>query len=191
MSWVDGDRLEGGLLGWRRSWGISLLRLGIRRGRRMGLVLGWVVREGLLLCIYRNCLFLEYNFDICRKAGVLHANRPCTNAHPSSIYILSQRKNKLQLEFRPLLLHLPLPLPLLPTASLNPPINPPQLQRKPRSQFLQPRSNPLHPLHQLPIRPHHILLRLPFLAENVPMPSQEDVIALIVQRHDLAALQFR
>lgn len=97
----------------------------------------------------------------------------------------------LQLKLRPLFLHLPFPLPFLSTYPLDPPIDPPQLHRESRSQFLQSRPYSLHALHFLPIRPNHILLRLSLLAKDIPMPSQKDVIPLVMQRHNLPALQLR
>ncbi len=40
-----------------------------------------------------------------------------------------------------------------------------------------------------PILPCHTLLRLPLLAEYISVPSQEDIITLVVQRDYLAALE--
>lgn len=96
-----------------------------------------------------------------------------------------------KLKLRPLFLHPSLPLPLLPAPPLYPLIDPPQLHRKSWSQFLQPSPYPLNPLHLLPVRPNHALLGLPLVSENIPMPPQEDVISLIVQRNDLPAFEIR
>jgi hypothetical protein len=54
-----------------------------------------------------------------------------------------------------------------------------------RPNLLQYRADPLHAVHLLAVRALNILLRRPRLPEDVPVPAEEDVIALIVQRQDL------
>lgn len=95
----------------------------------------------------------------------------------------------LKLELRPLLLHGPLPLPLLPARPLYPLVNPPQLHRKPRAQLLQAGSYAFNPFNLLPVRANHTLFSLPLFAKNIPMSPQKDVIPLIMQRHDLSTLE--
>ena len=95
-----------------------------------------------------------------------------------------------QLELRPNPIRLPLPLPILSTPPLNPPIHPPQLQTKPRSQLLQSRPDSLRTTrHLLPIRVHYHLLSVPFIAQHISEAPQEDEVALIMECDDLSALE--
>lgn len=96
----------------------------------------------------------------------------------------------LHIKPRPFLLHPPLPLPLLPTLELNPPIHPPQLQRKPRPNLLHAHFHILYALDRLAVIPQDGLLRLALVAEDVSVPPHKDVVALVVQREDLAAFKF-
>ncbi|KAJ5043140.1 uncharacterized protein L3040_004523 [Drepanopeziza brunnea f. sp. 'multigermtubi'] len=89
-------------------------------------------------------------------------------------------------------MRLPLPLHCIFTLAARPPdtlIYPPQLQREPRPELLQPGPDTLDARHDLAIGSHDALFRLALLAEDVAMPSEEYVIALVVQRDDLSALQ--
>jgi hypothetical protein len=96
----------------------------------------------------------------------------------------------LHIKPRPLLLHPPLPLPLLPTPKLHPPIYPPQLQRKPRPNLLHADLYVLHALNRLAVVAQYRFLGLALVAEDVAVPPHEDVVALVVQGEDLAALEF-
>ena len=99
-----------------------------------------------------------------------------------------QKKSKSKLKFRPLFLQRALPHPLLSTRALNPTIDPPQLECEAGPEFLQSGTNALDAFDVFPIGPHDAFFRGALVAEDVAMASYEDVVALVMQRDDLAAL---
>jgi len=125
------------------------------------------------------------------KGQVVHQHRiSYTTTLPPQTPHIPLLPHLLHIKPCPLLLHPPLPLPLLPTPPLHPAIHPPEFQRKPRPNLLHTHLNILHTPHRLPIIPQDGLLRLALVAEDVPVAPHEDVVALIVQREDLAPLEF-
>ena len=96
-----------------------------------------------------------------------------------------------KLKPRPLLFHASLPDPFLPAGPLNALIDAPQLHGEPGPQLLQSGPDALHTPDRFPVGTHDVLLRRALFSEHVSVPTQEDVVALVVQRHYLPAFQLR
>ena len=86
----------------------------------------------------------------------------------------------LQAEPRSYLLITRLPLPFLSTHPLNTLVYSPQFERETRSKFLQSCTNFFNTFHWLAVRALNALLRATLVSEHVPMPSEEDVVALVM-----------
>ena len=102
-----------------------------------------------------------------------------------------QKRNPLELELCTDSVRFSLPLPLLSTRPLNTLIHTTEFQGESGTQLLQTSSDAFGTLHLLPVGANDCLLRLALLAEDVTMPTDEDVITLVVKCHDLAAFELR
>lgn len=110
------------------------------------------------------------------------------------ISIICISLTRLQIKPRAHLLHLGLPLPLhrvlaLAARPADALVDPAQLERRAGPQFLQAGADLFDALELLAVGADHALLGGALVAEHVAVPTQEDVIALVVQRDDLAALE--